>query len=1027
MASSEYKNNLFNLLPQLYHTLDRNNGSLKAFLETVGETLDDMERNISELYDDSFIETCHEWIVPYIGELIGARLISDNGNRNRQEVMKTIGWRKGKGTLAVLEDVAREITGWGVRAAEFFEQTGWSQNLNHIKLDHLQSPDLRDYKTLFKLGSAENRLLHNVDIRKPSSYEGWFQIKNIGFFMSTAALSHYRKVPMRRVAGHPYHFAFDPKRYPLDIFDGETGFPLSHKTAGMERYSGFGTGKSVDVYSQGILAATPEMPEWKGSPSVSPNDAAILNLTDNDGMMPMDWRVQGGEPLKYTITAMVLFENGGNAQLDPLGHLDLSSGPLDFQKVDDGSTRPNGRLVIRITPDGDHNRAFPGMVLRLKSEDLIYSIFPGVGDLQKGIYKDRCYIYLPGFHSNTAVYCAIDRYGSAYHYHHDPGSAQPADDDLYDFTLLARPTEGNIYPSRKLTAETQPSPPIYSLAKSKAIQVVDRGQFQDTIVPAAGWTIKAWNRDNSQGGGVLRLLSTVNLKSLADKPVITALTDDTCDTPGHLVISIYREDANPVVDMELIITDEKGNAVLVYLPQVDVITGDGAYFFVAEDGATYRVNSKPVLGGIVVKRTPEPGPDGAFNRELLAKYSAGQVLPIKGKTPIQHRIPVRCDLSEYTRPLSGLLAIDPEIGRIAFAKKERPKMPISSSYYHGFSKYLGAGAYYHDYESIDEARIIRVSKRSSPDDHRHLRPPSDGVISKVKIFRTIQEAFDEVINRGGSSALKGSPWLIQIEDSEIYTENCTLNYAVPCGIILRAAQFKRPFWRGRLIWNGPADKVTPLVSIKGIMLGHSPMFRTGRFKKIQFIDCTLLRNLLLLKDIRSEEDRYPALIIDNCIIRRRISINGYCSVTIKNSAIDSRSKRSLAAPESEVEIERSTITKKVESKTIWASETIFMENVTVLNPQKGCVRYSRITPSGNILPRLYKCTKSPVTFKSNLPWKSGYLKLKRKCDDEAVHWAENGGEIGVYHDADYTLKIKNLEIKFNEYLPVGLKPVLIDV
>ena len=44
MESTNYQERLFDLLPQLYHIYDEGNGSLKAFLAAIGETLDDMER-----------------------------------------------------------------------------------------------------------------------------------------------------------------------------------------------------------------------------------------------------------------------------------------------------------------------------------------------------------------------------------------------------------------------------------------------------------------------------------------------------------------------------------------------------------------------------------------------------------------------------------------------------------------------------------------------------------------------------------------------------------------------------------------------------------------------------------------------------------------------------------------------------------------------------------------------------------------------------------------------------------------------
>ncbi len=1027
MKSSNYRDRLFELLPQLYHVYDQGDGSLKAFLAAIGETLDDMEQNISELYGDSFIESCHDWVVPYIGQLIGARLIESEGSRSRQEVMKTIHWRKRKGTLGALEDLAREITGWGVQAAEFFEQIGWSQNLNHIKPDHLQSPDMRDEKALFFLGSAENKILHSVDLRKPCGRKGWFQIKNLGFFLSTATLSHYRKVPMRRIFGSPYRFNVEPKRFPVDLFDGESYFPLARTVAPKERFSRFGTGQTVDVFSRGILTATPEMPKWTGSPAVAPTDPSLLDLKNHDGLLPVDWRVGGGEPLKYTLTPMVLFESAGKAKLKDLGHLDLSTSPLLYSRVYDGSKKTRGRLVIKVVPHTGYNRPFPGMVLKLQGHKQEYQVFEGTGDRQRGIYKDRAYVYLPGFCPHGESSFAIDRYGTTYSYQHDGTRAQPDDAALFDFTKVARATEGVVYPSRQLTAATQPTRPVYSLARRRALLAVDRGQFLTPSAPAEGWVVKAWNRDNQPGGGVLRLLSAIGITSVADAPRRTALEDHACEAPGHLLVSLHRETLGWVPEMEIIVTDERGDALIVHLPQVDDLDDDGAFFYVAEDGATYRVNAETIPGGLLVRRGPDAGPDGAFNSDLLARYSAGQVLPIAGKTPIQHRIPVRCDLSETAEVQPGIMAIDPMIGRVAFAKGERPRMPLVASYYHGLSAHLGAGPYFHDWEAADEERIIRVSKRAAPDGCRHVRPPAEGVVSKFTIFPTIESAVTEAIARSAGEAPGASPWVVQIEDSQIYTETFTVTEALPGGLIIRAAQFQFPVWRGRVIWDAPDTSLTPVLAFQGLVLGHTPRIRTGRFGKVLFKDCTLLRNLLILAGVQGEEDRYPALTLDNCIVRGRASIYSHFTLRVTNSAFDTAGIYALAAGRAQAEIERCTVLGRVRVKTLQASESIFMAVVTAINPQEGCIRYSRVVPWGNTLPRSYRCISDSVTFCGNIPWRSDYLKLKRTCNDPATHWAENGGEIGVYHQADYTLKEKNLAIKFEEYLPVGLTPVLIDV
>lgn len=1029
MSSANYRDRLFELLPQLYHVWDQGDGSLKAFLEAVGETLDDMERNVSDLYADSFIETCHEWVVPYLGRLIGAKLIESDGNRNRQEVMKTIRWRKRKGTLAALEELAAEVTGWGAKAAEFFEQLGWSQNLNHLKRDHLQTPDLRDHQALFRLGSAANQLLHTVDVRTPCSRQGWFQIKNIGFFLSTAALSTYRKVPMRRVFGQPYRFTLEPKRFPVNLFDGSSSFPLTQTTPPGERFDGFGLGRTVDVYSRGVLAATPEMPLWTGSPAVAPPDPALLDLKDQDGLLPVDWRLVGGEPLEYTITPLVLYESAGKAKLKALGHLELWTDPLHYVRVFDGSNETDGRLVIRVTPQAGYNRSFPAMVLKLVSHRESFEVFAGVGDRQRGIARDRLYCCLPQCSppSGESGQFVIDRYGSAYHYTHDGSRAKPDDEALFDFTKLARPAEGVVYPSRELSASVLPAPPVYSLARKRALQIVDRGQFLTAAAPPEGWVVKAWNRDNQPGGGVLRLLSAIGIKSLSNRPYRSVIEDHPCEKPGHLILSLHRQDAGWIPEMEVVVTDERGRSLLVYLPQVDDLNRDGAFFYVAEDGASYRVTAEAIPGGLLVRSTPEVGPDGAFNGVHLAKYSAGQVLPIEGQSPIRQRMAVRCDMEEKVVVRPGLLAIDPALGYVAFAKGERPRMPLTAGYHHGLSAYLGAGGYFHNWDTVNEERLIRVAKRSAPDGFRHLRPPAEGIVSKVRVFGTLLEALNEAVARAASTPADTAPLVIQIEDSAIYSETITLDDPLPCGLIVRAAEFERPLWRGRLIWNGSEAVVTPLLAFQGLTFTGTPRIRTGRFKAIRFKDCTLLDNLMILRAVKGEEDRYAGLSLERCLLRGRISIYNHCEISVADSALDPPEDYALAAKHSEVKIERSTVLSKVKVQVLYASESIFMKKVVALNPQKGCVRYCRVREAGDALPHTYKCTHAPVTFCSNLPWRSSYLKLKRICAEPATQWAENGGEIGVYHQANYTLKQKNLMLKFQEYLPVGLTPVLIDV
>ena len=65
---------LYNLLPAIYRIRDEERGKpLQALLSVIADEIAVLEEDLAQLYDDQFIETCAEWVVPYIGDLVGDR------------------------------------------------------------------------------------------------------------------------------------------------------------------------------------------------------------------------------------------------------------------------------------------------------------------------------------------------------------------------------------------------------------------------------------------------------------------------------------------------------------------------------------------------------------------------------------------------------------------------------------------------------------------------------------------------------------------------------------------------------------------------------------------------------------------------------------------------------------------------------------------------------------------------------------------------------------------------------------------
>ena len=122
MATSQ---RLYNLLPAIYRRRDTEQGEpLKALMGAMEAELEIFEEDLGTLYDNWFIETCEEWAVPYIGDLLGLKGLYPGIPgifSQRAFVANTLAFRRRKGTTMVLEQLARDATGWPTKVVEFFE------------------------------------------------------------------------------------------------------------------------------------------------------------------------------------------------------------------------------------------------------------------------------------------------------------------------------------------------------------------------------------------------------------------------------------------------------------------------------------------------------------------------------------------------------------------------------------------------------------------------------------------------------------------------------------------------------------------------------------------------------------------------------------------------------------------------------------------------------------------------------------------------------------------------------------------
>jgi len=184
--------NLYALLPAVYRERDAalgingGPGPLRELIEIVADQLGLVDAEIDQLYDDAFIETCAQWVVPYIGDLVSYTPLNANVSSAlspRAEVANTIRYRRWKGTVTILEQLASDVTGWSARAVEFFTLLSTTQFMNHLRLQSLGTADIRHYAVASTAGTPFDSNCHAVEVRRIRSKRGRFNIPNVGVYV----------------------------------------------------------------------------------------------------------------------------------------------------------------------------------------------------------------------------------------------------------------------------------------------------------------------------------------------------------------------------------------------------------------------------------------------------------------------------------------------------------------------------------------------------------------------------------------------------------------------------------------------------------------------------------------------------------------------------------------------------------------------------------------------------------------------------------------------------------------------------
>lgn len=274
---------LYALLPAIHRERDAAEGyPLRALLAVIGEQMAVLEDDLDQLHDDLFIDTCADWVVPYIGALVG---VMDTG-ASRAEVANTLAYRRRKGTAAVLEQLARDITGWRASVVEYFQRLATTQYLNHVRPGHRSVADIRDPRWL---GTPFDTLPRTVEVRGISR-QGRYNIPNVGLHLWRLRAFGLTLAPAQRVDDRSWRL--DPLGRDLPLFNRPEAerdiahlarpenvpLPLTRRLLHEQPERHLGPGRSLELVVDGVAVAPGPGETWD-------DVLSVCNLMDHAG----DW------------------------------------------------------------------------------------------------------------------------------------------------------------------------------------------------------------------------------------------------------------------------------------------------------------------------------------------------------------------------------------------------------------------------------------------------------------------------------------------------------------------------------------------------------------------------------------------------------------------------------------------------------------------------------------------------------------------------------------------------------------------